>query len=519
MRYRFDDFILDTDRFELRRHDRPLRSEPQVIELLALLVENCDRMVSKEEINEVVWRGRIVSEAALSSRIKMARQLLGDDGRRQAYIRTIHRKGFRFVGEVHNDDPATVAQPPTQLGTPDALHKPAVVVLPLTNLSSETEHEYFSDGVSSDIIALLSKHRWLNVVARNTAFGFKGQAPDPRELGRILGVDYVVEGSLQGAGHHVRINVQLVDAATRLTKWTERFDRERSEILVLQDEITEKIAARLEPEIGFAERHKIMVSRPANLQAWDCFHLGCYHLFRFTGEGNQEAQRLLRQSQLQDPMFGEAQAWWAYAVVLGMVYWDTPPDRKLLDEALAACDRALRIDHQNATFHMLRGRVLLARQEYRRAIADNRIAIDLNPSFAAAYCGMGDSLAYECRYDEAMVQFERAIALSPNDPQLWAFYTYGALALIFKGDYERSLEWTERAANLPNCQYWTAAHRAVALAHLGRRDDAVEAKERLLAMLPTFNCAFAIEKLFYLHEPSQITHYLEGLRWAQVPER
>ncbi|MES3674902.1 tetratricopeptide repeat protein [Halomonas elongata] len=517
MRYRFDDFILDTERFELCRGDQPLRCEPQIIELLALLVENRERMVSKEEINEVVWRGRIVSEAALSSRIKMARQLLGDDGRRQAYIRTIHRKGFRFVGEVHDGPAAAPATTPRS--APEALHKPTVIVLPLNNLSRDSEHEYFADGVSSDIIALLCRHRWLNVVARNTAFGFKGKATDPRELDRLLGVDYVVEGSIQGGGNHVRINVHLVDASTRLTVWAERYDRQRCEILELQDEITETIAARLEPEIGFAERHKIMVSRPANLQAWDCFHLGCYHLFRFTGEDNQEAQRLLRQSQRQDPMFGEAQAWWAYAVVLGMVYWDTPPDRKLLDEALAACDRALEIDHQNATFHMLRGRVLLARREYRRALADNRTAIELNPTFAAAYCGMGDSLAYECRYEEAMEQFERSIALSPNDPQLWAFYTYGALALIFKGDYERSLEWTEQAANLPNCQYWTAAHCVVALAHLGRLDDANEAKERLFATQPVFSCAFAVEKLFYLHEPTQIDCYLEGLRRAQVPER
>ncbi|NIC05995.1 winged helix-turn-helix domain-containing tetratricopeptide repeat protein [Billgrantia bachuensis] len=519
MRYRFDDFILDTDRFELCCNDQPLRCEPQVIELLVLLVEHRDRMVTKQEINEVVWRGRIVSEAALSSRIKLARQLLGDDGRSQTYIRTIHRKGFRFMGVVQADDPGEFVPPATQLYAPDPLHKPAVVVLPLINLSREADHEYFADGITSDIIALLSKHRWLNVVARNTAFGFKDQAPDPLELRRILAIDYVVEGSIQRAGNHVRINVQLVDAATRLTRWAERYDRERCEIFALQDEITETIAARLEPEIGFAERHKIVVSRPTNMQAWDCFHLGCYHLFRFTGEDNQEAQRLLRQSQLQDPMFGEAKAWWAYAVVLGMVYWDTPPDRKLLDEALAACDRALLIDHQNATFHMLRGRVLLARREYRRALADNRIAIDLNPTFAAAYCGMGDSLAYECRYEEAMVQFERAIALSPNDPQLWAFYTYGALALIFKGDYERSLEWTECASNLPNCQYWTPAHRVVALAHLGRRDDAVEAKERLLAIQPGFSCAFATEKLFYLQESRQVIHYLDGLRWALVPER
>jgi tetratricopeptide (TPR) repeat protein len=278
------------------------------------------------------------------------------------------------------------------------------------------------------------------------------------------------------------------------------------------------LAARLEPEIGFAERNRVVQARPPDLQAWDCFHLGVFHFFKFTGADNAEAQRLLRRAQELDPRFGEAFAWWAYAVILGMVYWETPPTPKLLDDALAACDRALAIDRQNATYHALKARVLLARREYDRAIAENRAAIALNPSFAAAHCGLGDSLAYEKRYEEAVQSFDRAIALSPNDPQLWAFYSYGALALIFKGDYERALEWTDLAAGIPNCQYWTRAHRCVALAHLGRLDEARVTAGRLLTEMPVFSVRFARKKLFYLHEAEQIGRYLEGLRLAGVPE-
>jgi TolB-like protein len=534
MRYRFDDFTLDTELFELSRGGVPLRTEPQVIELLVMLVENRERMISKDEINQRVWHGRIVSEAALSSRIKMARQVLDDDGQTQRYIRTVHKKGFRFVGEVSTDAPgpadsAEAASGETAAAAPYSDERraaasvrpgrPAVAVLPFANLSSDPEQEYFSDGVTADIIARLSKHRWIDVVARNTSFGFKGKAMDVREIGRLLKVNYVVEGSVQRAGNRIRVSAQLIDSESGHSKWAERYDREIADIFALQDEIAEMLAARLEPEIGIAERNKLIHARPANLEAWDCFHLGIFQFYKFTGEGNREAQRLLLQSQEMDPVFGDAYAWWAYAVVLGMVYWDTPPTQELFDAALGACDRALSIDAQNATFHALRARVLLARREYDQAIVENRMAIELNPSFAAAHCGMGDSLAYEARYDESIQCFEKAIALSPNDPQLWAFFTYGALALIFKGDFERALEWTERAASIPNCQYWTTAHRAVALAHLERIDEARAARDRLLREQPGFCCAFAREKLFYLKNPEQIARYVEGLRRAGIPER
>lgn len=531
MRYRFDEFTLDTQRFELARAGAVLHAEPQVIELLALLVQNSDRMVSKDEINEKVWRGRVVSDAALSSRIKMARQLLDDDGSTQRYIRTIHKRGFRFVGEPELADdtpmparaadttgPATAAESIAVRSVVGIADRPSVAVLPLVNLSQDPAQEYFADGVTTDIISRLSRYRWLDVVARNTAFGYKGKSFDLRELRAALAVDYVVEGTVQRAGDRVRVGVQLIDARSGHSRWGERYNREMADIFELQDEIAETIVARLEPEIGFAERNRVVHARPANLQAWDCYHLATFHFFKFTGPDNAEAQRLLLQCQQMDPLMGDAHAWWAYAAVLGMVYWDTPVTPQRLDDALRACETALLLDPQNATFLALRARVRLARREYAMAIADNEQALSLNPSFAAAHCGMGDSLAYETRYDEAIERFEKAIALSPNDPQGWAFLTYGALALIFKGDFERAIEWADRASGIPNCQYWTTAHKAVALALLERVDEARAIAAGLTTRMPEFRCGFVRDKLFYLKDPQQIERYIGGLRAAGVRE-
>jgi TolB-like protein/Flp pilus assembly protein TadD len=518
MVYRFDEYELDMGRVELRASGRPVSVEPQVFSLLAYLVRNCDRMVSKDELHEKIWDGRIVSDAALSSRIRSARRAIGDDGRAQRLIRTVHSNGFRFVEKVTTGDKA--APTPTPLSpaaTPSGMQRPTIAVLPFANHSGDAAQEYFSDAITADIIAALSRHRWLDVLARNTAFGLKGGAVDVRQLASELGVTYVVEGAVQRGENRIRVTAQLVDALNGTTKWSERYDRNVEDVFAVQDEITETLVARLEPEIGFAERRKVVRSGSRDLAAWESFHLGLSHLFKFTAADNLEAQRLLQRSRELDSAFGEAQAWWAYSVILGMVYSDTEPSTALLNQALAATKRALELDDQNATFHALKGRVQLARGEYEQAIAANGQAIALNSTLAAAHCGLADSLAYEGRYDEAMTRFEKALALSPNDPQRWAFLTYGALALIFRREFDTALDWLTRASILLNCQYWTAAHRVVALAHLGRVAEARRAAKQLQAEKPGFTCAFAKRKLFYIKRPEQLELYLKGLTKAGVP--
>lgn len=409
-------------------------------------------------------------------------------------------------------------RPKSQRAKPARSDKPTIAVLPFDNMSGDPEQEYFSDGITEDIITALSKHRWLAVIARNTSFGYKGQPVDIRRLAGELGANYVVEGSVRRAGNRIRVTAQLIDTNSGNHLWAERFDRQLEDIFDVQDEITATITAQVEPEVGAAERERVARAPRRDLRAWDYYHLGVAHFYKFTGEDNLEAQRLLQLSRELDPNFGEAHAWWAYATILGMVYWDTEPEPEILDEALAATSRALKMDGQNAVFHALQARVLLARREYTSALSECDMATTLNPAFAAAHCAMGDSLAYEGRYDEAIDKFEIAIALSPNDPQRWAFLTYGALVFIFKQEFETALLWTEKASVIPNRQYWTIAHKVVALAHLDRGDEARRTVERLLAEKPGFTAAFAERKLFYLKRPEQLKLYLDGLRMAGVPE-
>ncbi len=463
--------------------------------------------------------------ARLESLAKPGGVLVSEDAWRQ--LKGEQRAAFEDAGEQRLKniaDPVRayhwVKDSETPLAAPDhaGANRPMVAVLPFDNMSGDPEQEYFADGITEDITTALSKHRWLRVVARNSAFGYKGKSPDVRQVAAELGANYVVEGSVRRSGGRVRVTAQLIDATTGNHLWAERYDRDLKDIFDVQDEITDTIVARIEPELGAAERQRVAQKPRTNLQAWDCYHLGIAHFYKFTGDDNLEARRLLKRSTELDADFGEAHAWWAYAVVLGMVYWDTEPEQALLDEALAATKRALEIDGQNAVFYSLKARIHLARCEYAAALSSNETAIRLNPTLATAYCMLGDSLAYEGHYDQAIGHFEKAIALSPNDPQRWAFLTYGALALIFKRDFETALEWTERASVVPNCQYWATAHMAVALAYLDRHDEAGGAVAKLLTEKPGFSCAFARQKLFYIKRSEQLALYLDGLRRAGLPE-
>lgn len=513
MIYQFADCELDLGRRELRRAGAAVAVEPQVFELLSHLVANAGRVVSKDELNEAVWSGRVVSDSALSSRVKSARAAIGDDGKAQSLIRTVHGHGFRFVGTV--DQGSGVGSTPPQRS---ARENPVVAVMPFENLSGDVKEEYFSDGVTADIIATLAKHRWLAVLARNATIRFKGVGATVADIARETGAHYIVEGSVRHSGQRVRVSVQLIDAGSGNCIWSERYDRQSEDIFDIQDDITQTVSARIEPEIGYEERRKITSAVGSrDLRAWEWFHLGTNHLFKFSAADNLKAQEYLQKAREQDPSFAAAHAWWAYAVVLGTVYWDTEPSAAQFDEALAATSRALDADPRNAVFYALKARVQLARGEYESAIEGNRIAIELNPSFAAAHCGLADSLTYLGQCDEAVERFEKAIALSSNDPQRWAFYTYGALAHIFRGDFARAIEWADHAAAIPNRQFWTLAHKAVALALLGRGDEARQALAAARAEQPALSVSFARRKLYYLKRAEQLDRYLEGLALAGAP--
>jgi TolB-like protein len=542
MRFVFGDCTLDPTRRELWRGGEAIHVEPQVFDLLLHLIRHREQVVRKDDLLAAVWGGRIVSESTLSNRINAARRAIGDSGEQQEFIRTVARRGLRFVADVReNSDQSTPAHsasasasraPSDALATsrgdsaevgkvrnaPDEFGgRPTVAVLPFDNMSGDPEQDYFSDGVSEDIITLLSKHRALLVIARNSAFAFKGRGSDVRHIGRSLGADYIVEGGVRKIGQHLRITVHLIETEGGRLVWAEQYDRALEEILEVQDRITTTIAARIEPGIVTAEYLRTERKPPQALQAWDLFRLGTKHFYRSTSDDNLESQRLFRRALTLDPNLAQAYGFLSYAIVLSMLYFDAAPEEGLLNEALETAKKGVALDDQDALIRFIYGRVLLARRAYGDALAELEDALKLNPALPVVYCGLGDSLAYEGRFEEAMPYFEKAISLSPHDPQRWAFYSYGALALLFAQKFAEAEEWACKAIRIPNCPYWPFAHRVAALGHMQRPQDLQSALAELLQRKPTFTCSYARERLFYVRNPTHLDLYVEGLRRAGIP--
>lgn len=521
MQFLFEGHALDVDRRELRRGSEPVAMEPQVFDLLVYLVCNRGRVVSKDDLIAGVWGGRIVSESTLTSRINAVRKAVGDTGREQRLIRTAARKGIRFVGdvqEVPGDASVRAGAPASTASLPDIRGKPRIAVLPFDNLSSDPEQEYFSDGVTEDIITALSRHRSFLVIARSSTFALKEHGGDLRRIGRDLGASYVIQGSVRRIGARIRVTVQLVETEGGQHIWAEQYDRELQEMFKLQDEIASTVAARIEPEIGNVERVLASKKPPQAFDAWDSFRIGTKHFYKSTAGDNREAQHLFHRAIDLDPSLAEAYGFLSYSIVLSMVYFDADPDDALLDEAVAIARQGVALDERDALMRFMYGRALLARKSYDEALGELEIAAELNPNLAIVYCGLGDSLAYEGRIGEAIPYFQRAIDLSPHDPMRWAFYSYRALAHLFAQEFELAEEWAHKATRVPNCHYWGFSHRVAALGHLRRSDELQAALTGLRRINPDFTCKIAQKRLFYIKSANQIALYLDGLRQAGVPE-
>ena len=396
--------------------------------------------------------------------------------------------------------------------------KPSIAVLPFDNMSGDAEQEYFADGITEDIITALSRYRWLLVTSRYSAFAYKGQSADVRRVATELDVGYVVEGSVRKAGNRVRITAQLIDGLSGKHIWAERYDRDLEDVFALQDEITETIVARIEPEVGAFEGQRAKRKPPQSLDAWDYYHLGLAHLYKFARDDNSEAQQLFQRSLEIDPDFAAAHAWFAYSIILGMVYFDTEPEPEMLDDALRAAQKGVALDDQDALAHFTLGRVHLARGEYDLAVAEQETSIELNPCLAQSHCGLGDALAFDGRLQDSIAHFEEAIRLSPKDPYRWGFYGYRSLAHLFLKEHEAAAEWAGKAARIPNAPSWSKAHLVSALGHLGRTEEANAAVRDLLRQNADYSCSFARKHLFFIKDPAQVDHYLDGLRKAGVPE-
>jgi TolB-like protein len=355
----FADYTLDTDRRELRCGSESIEVEPQVLDLLVYLMQHRDRVVSKDDLIASVWGGRIVSDTTLTSRIYAARRAIGDNGRDQKLIRTIARKGLRFIGDVCTQAGGEAAQAIEPLpdaagkvsqGAPPLPDRPAIAVLPFSNMSDDPEQDYFSDGISEDIITALSKLRWFFVIARNSSFAYKGKSVHLKQIAEELGVGYVVEGSVRKNGDRVRITVQLNDVFTGRHIWAERYDRNLADVFAIQDEITEAIVAAIEPQLYAAENFRAQRKPPDSLDAWDLVIRALSHYWRITREDSLVAQALLEKAIAIDPNYGQAHgvlaASHAFNVYMG---WEDKATARPIAESAART--AIRADSEDPWAH------------------------------------------------------------------------------------------------------------------------------------------------------------------------
>lgn len=512
---------MDLRRQELRRAGSRIHVEPQVFDLLVHLVRNRDRVVSKDELLDTIWNGRIVSEAALSSRINAARKAIGDDGERQALIKTIHKRGFRFVGEVaelpEDEQPAA---PAAAVETPPAgpAAHPSVVVLPFANLSAEPDTDYFGYGLTEDVIRLLARHRWLEVLSRHTAAAFRDRDVDPREVGATFGVRYLVHGSVAKRGDRVRLAAELVSCETGRQLWSETYDLDLVEVLDVQRAMAEQIAAAIEPEMARLEREAAVRRPPVNLGAWDCYQRGLFHLWGFTEPGMREAEAMFRRAIALDPGFARAHGGLAYVLLQETVVGDRVAREALLEEALRASRAAVALDSQDCMNLCVLGRVHAFRHDYEEAIALLREAVALNPSFAQAHFALGCTMIWGRRPREGIAHIERASALSPRDPHLSSFHAARALAHIDLGELAEAVEYARRATRVANAKLWPHMMLVAALGLMEREEEARRALAGLFEKAPDFTIGAARADFFFCADETLVERCLDGLRRAGVQD-
>jgi TolB-like protein/Tfp pilus assembly protein PilF len=511
----FDNVSVDTDRRELRR-DGELRSvEPQVFDLLEFLIRNRDRMVSRDDLLAAVWNGRIVSESTLASRINAARTAIGDNGEDQRLIRTALRKGIRFVGVVREQQKpeaattgAAAEQPRSVLPLPD---RPSIAVLPFVNMGGDPEQDYFADGISEDIITDLSKLRWFFVIARNSSFTYKGRAVDIRQVGRELGVRYVLEGSVRKGGNRIRITAQLIDAETGKHLWADRYDRDLTDIFVLQDEITKKVVAAIEPKLLEAEGIRSQQRSPEDLDAWDILIRANSLFWRLTKDESQAAIALLKQLVEQYPLYAPAHSMLAFILLVSRQGgWHTMEPQITQAATLAA--RAVELDDSDPWAHLALGFVAFTRRRTDEAVEEFQRALDLNPNFAAAHGFLGCALAFDGRSDQAIDHIEQAIRMSPHDPQNALLNAALAAAHYQAGRYAEAVGFGRKA--IQQRFELTNGHRiyVASLAQAGRIDEARAALARLQELHPENSIAWIERHVPYTPEP--MAKFLEGFRKA-----
>ncbi len=490
MIYRFEAFEIDTAAQELRESGAARAIEPQVFALLLHLVENRDRVVSRDDILAAVWQGRIVSDAALSSRVKAVRQAIGDDGQAQRLIKTVHKRGFRFVGDVKivvaaEMETAPIAAEPASIGssTPTLgslllppVRKPSIAILPFHSIG---EPNVLAEGLAHDLITRLGRTRWLFVIARGSAFRFSGSTESPGAIAAKLGVRYIAHGAVQSLGRQIRVHAALTDTTTDTEVWSEKFDRRRDDLFAVQSEISDAIAGAVESQIEFIERGRSLLKPSESLDAWEAYHRGCWHMYKFRPEHYEEAERFFLQSIALDassprPVAGLSFVHWQRA------FLEISADRAgEIARAKELAEQAIALDPRDPQGYNALGRAYLISGDAEASERELQKAVDLNPSFAIGQYSLGFALQFAGLIEESQEAVSLARRLSPFDPMRFAMMALEARNLANLGASEEACAIIGQAVEESNAHY----HILALAAHVSGVSEKPELAKSYVARL------------------------------------
>lgn len=474
MIYRFDPFELDMAKVELRADGEVRPVEPQVFALLALLVENRERLVAKDEIIEKVWEGRPISEAAVASRVKSARKALGDDGISQRFIRTIHRQGFRFVAHA-NVVRAANAHPRYETATVQPIgeiNRPSIAVLPFRTIGVAGAYAAIADALPHELIAELARLRWLFVTARGSSFRLRGSDADMAEIGRLLGVHYCLSGTVEIEGASLVVTVELSDTRDCGVVWAEHFAGSIDDVHQIREDIRSKILAALEIQIPLHEAALARLVVTENLDAWSAYHLGLQHMYRFNRKDNAAATALFQQAVTQDPGFARAHAG------LSFVHFQTAfmhHSNDLTGEIALArrfAVRGLELDPMDPFVNFTMGRTFWLEGDLESSLAWLERATSISPNYAQGIYARAWTESLAGRGLEGRGHVDFAMRLSPIDPMYYAMLGTRAFTHMIMGEDAEAAQWAERAARSPGAHVLIAM---IAVAAHGLAGDGVRA--------------------------------------------
>jgi DNA-binding winged helix-turn-helix (wHTH) protein/tetratricopeptide (TPR) repeat protein len=480
MKYIFDNYLLDTNTLELRKNKELVAIEPQVFRLLETLIENRDVVLSKDQLIDLIWHGRPMSDTVVSSRIKVARKAIGDNGNDQKFIKTIHGRGFRFIGEVSTDnDLETLSNSPmqNQQEIPPQKNedtKPSIIVLPFTSNQLLESHAILPSGFVIDIILGLSRLRWMRVISQATSFQFGSDSKNENIISQT-GAKYCLMGYLECSNNTLVLNVELSNIATNDVIWMERLQGKLDEIHELRTSIVNQIVAMLEVQISSTEASRAQLKDPENLDAWSAYHLAMAHLYRFTALDNKKAEALFSSAIAKEPSFARAHAGLSFCHFQNA--FNRYPGIDIAVAAIAAkrsAERSVELDPLDAFANFAMGRCfwLIGSPEDSLSWLERSLAV--NPNFAQAYYahGLASLMSNDDSASTGHQDASLAIELSPLDPLLYGFYGVRAWSYIAAGDYEAARFWTNKAARQPGALMMMDVMACIASSLAGYKEEA-----------------------------------------------